>query len=1216
MPESPGAWGTRGRILARISDERLGQCRAVLQDALTDDNAKLAMEQILRATGMDPSDPLRLSILHSVRGLFPTTEQQQARHLLKLVDEASELNAEARSAFAQAFRTGEPNLIAATHYLRLLHRAGRLQDAIDFGMAVVPYPKINRSTAFMEQLAKVLLEAERPGAACAMIQQYYDRSTQPTTDFYALWARALYESQRWRELRFISDQLLAAAGRTNPQHFSIGKFYRGWSEFQLQRYELARTQLQRYVKDAVEPHPGALAQAWRAIAACARSQNQLQDEQTALLEAVRIAPEGDGADWLRLFEVVRELSPDAYERCEEYLTQAMRLLPKRVAELLPEWLKYGELGLRASGAQLRLELDALREAGRSSPGAGAGPFEVYEVARIHHEEGEHLATISGCKLLLTRYPGFLPALDLHAEACYALGEYATAAGLWFERLGAAGRDARTIGRLRSLPPGVLAGEQLLEMMRLDPHDTGRLHVARTLRAEGREQAALAGLTALELDPLGDEGFLLAAELMLGARRYREAFEVLHRIDPHGLASGRILPLVLTAALELGDSARIEEVLASVPSARIEDPRETLRVADRMLIEGRLAEVRVLLESFDARPELRSGDVLLRLATTGLLQADEALTLDSLERAEAFTAPGVTAFGRLILAVQRKQWSRLPLFVRAVVQSRYKFSRHQDVVLAILDERIDQAEREIAEARVVQPEDPLWPLLGLVVDTLRGRPCVTPESFGVENDGETLCTVQGGLGARDVRPLLAHLLALESPEWRVWTVADLSRLEPPTPGCLWASFLAARGLLELDHADDAERRVRQINRLWPRFVPAWALHEEIKLARLGAFDTIGLVRLREDRRQALGPRSGEEAEALLTSAWNLEAAGSAQQAMIRVRRALELDPQLEPAWVKLGALLADSGDTLGALDALQRAVGTTAVASNNPVVAQYVEALLAARKSHPSEVSIARVYNELNALMTRFQDDPLLALELARAELDNPGVSQAASVAKAYERLSRFREWTAKKPLEHLRLGATAAWKDFYQAHEPRRARAFLEQELLLRPGAIELWRMLGEVLEAEGRAKEAVELYETIQSMVPTGEVRRAVAALLAASGADPALVEQYIQDAMKLELRAVPDADLQVIHARALLNGSASQVDEGIRILREVLDEREVGERYSLIDIAQLYGTALVHRATAQDRALANRILLEIAEQIADQPRKQLVVALANVAAGVAPRR
>src|SRR5262245_51337843 len=228
-----------------------------------------------------------------------------------------------------------------------------------------------------------------------------------------------------------------------------------------------------------------------------------------------------------------------------------------------------------------------------------------------------------------------------------------------------------------------------------------------------------------------------------------------------------------------------------------------------------------------------------------------------------------------------------------------------------------------------------------------------------------------------------------------------------------------------------------------------------------------------------------------------------------------------------------------------------------------------RRQDPQRVSAGMVYSELDLLARRFPDDPLVALAFAQAELANPEVSPAVGISRAYERLDRFRaRIDARSPppgerpllaatdgevpaeeaarpvsLDDLRAGSARQWKDFYERMEPARAEAFVRRELLARPGSLDLWLMLGETFEAQSRREAAIELYELIQRMVPEGRTRRAIAALLASSGADPARVEQNIAEACRLEKREAPDIDMLFILARSLVTSEAEQ-NRGIETL------------------------------------------------------------------------
>ena len=1260
-PAQLEAWTRSGQILMRMSDERLHELEELCDANLPDDQALLALGYARRAAGMDADDPLRVSQLAGLRSLFNPPDQSDSLRAQALVDAASSATARAREALVRSF-AGPLDRDAVYSYLELLARSGRTRDAVDFGLAVVPQRAANSSPKFMERLARVLIDTGRPNRAGEVIQSKYNRNSQPGQAYYATWCEALYKAGRWRELLFVADRMRDAG---SAEYISRAMFYMGLAQARMNQPVPAGKALELYVRrEPVEPFPGALALAWRTLATSYRTQGELAKESAALRESVRLEPKADGEAWLRLFQIRQETDPQALDEAEKFLTHAMCLLPLRTGELMPIWQDVGKRRLRASGTELELLLADQRKQGRAGPAPEAGPYELFRFAQMHRDAREPVAAAACARRLLLAYPGFLPAMDLMAEAQKDMGDWRNAARTWIDMLVHAGPDPETLRQISRLPPQTLDASLRIELMQLDPENTGRLEVARTFQAEGRPLAALAGLNALPLEPLGDDGVLLASELMIEVGRYPDALAMLAKLTPGRREGAHAFELALDAATLSGDEARLLGIIANPPKEGRLIAVDLVPRVDLMLARGQIAAARALLEMLDSRPVTRNRDVLLRKAAIAMLARDSVAAQDELDRAEAFDAGSAVAFGRLLAVLESRVYNRVPIFVRGLFDTSFQPTRLQLAILSILDERLDEARRLIAESRGRDSSDPAWALLAASLEVLQGRTPDVSDLVDESAEPDTLFTLRGGGQQRDPRPLYARLLALDSPDWRHWAIADSSQQKQPQAGSLWASFLVGRGLAAARMPKDAERAWRSLLRIWPTFEPAWDALEKIKLERVKRFDHIEMVRLRADRRQAVGRRPGEEAEELLTEAWSREAAGNLSGALESVRRAVELDPELAPAWFKLGQLSHRVPDWNEAITALRRASRICEVESASPIVEEFLAVLRAARAAQSQSVPASLVRSDLAELALRFRDDPAVALAQAGMELDQEDIAPAVRVARAYELLDRFREHIedlahatnasatsqqaaavgtragdpsdeglagtradpldSRRPqapapttsLESLRAGSTGAWKDFYQGLEPARAEAFVRRELEQRPGSLELWRMLGETLQAQGRRSDAITLFELVARMVPDGPTHRALARLYAEAGAETRLVEAAIAAVLKLEGRAALDLDLSYDLALAQASSEAG-LAPSLQVLANLWQQRDAAiGKVTEVDIGQLYGTTLVQRADPADRLLASNLLAEVAAAIHSDPaRKNLVEALGYLAAQIPPR-
>jgi hypothetical protein len=406
----------------------------------------------------------------------------------------------------------------------------------------------------------------------------------------------------------------------------------------------------------------------------------------------------------------------------------------------------------------------------------------------------------------------------------------------------------------------LTDAEMLELVRLDTERTGRLLAAKTLRQEGRSAEALNGLYALDTAPLGDEGRLLIAKLYSDLERWPQALDVLAEIQPTSPQFAEALPLALSAALRAKDDDRITRWVRAVgKDANLEAAGATYSV-DLLLSAGHAADAGALARAIDAQPEQRSGGLYLRLAQVEWLRNARRATEDYVERAAAFDENGGPELGRLLFVLDDRNWSRLPFHVRELARTRFKGSALQNAILAFFDERVDQAERAIADGAKKESDDPLWDLAGAAIALMRGTPVDEIRPFGDEANGETMLFLRGEGSTGDPRQALGLVLAATSRPWAAWCVSRAFQLAtPPKPGSMWPTFLAARAELLLGHDSRAEEILTVLVRAFPRFAPGWRLLEQVTQARVGRFDDLELVRLRNARRKALGAESGDEAE---------------------------------------------------------------------------------------------------------------------------------------------------------------------------------------------------------------------------------------------------------------------------------------------------------------------------------------------------------------------
>lgn len=1206
-PDQIQAWTARGLILSQIVDQRLDKADQTIRSVMAEEEATTAHGQLVHAAGMDLSDPLRLAVIHDLRSHFESTEEEEARAVLRIADDCSRDLADARNSLVQSFR-GKPTRDAIDAYLRILDMSGRRTDSVDFGEAAVVHPVANGDREIMLSILKGFMAMGRPEIGCELVDLRFARGVVPDQDFFTIWCEALYRAERWRQLTYIASQMHQYC---DSEHKSLAQFYLAVSQARDHQCGQALNSLGRYLqREAAEPFPGALAIARREQAHCAKAQGEVFNEKPALIELLHLDPNGSGDDWLRYAEVLRQTEPESLDKIEDALTNAVRLLPDKRNDLMPMWAEAGETRLKASGIVVELLFDELNSQGQSTPAGPAGPYEIWRLAELHQNHDNIPQATAACHRLLDAFPGFLPAIDMLADIALAQGDQKGAAEMWLEHLKKSGAEPLILRRLAKLPDTVLTNTQWLELVKIDPERTGRLLAARTLRQDDRSLDALTGLYSLDTAPLGDEGRLLIGQLYADLKRWAPALETLIEIKPGSPQFGEALPLALQAAVNLQDGAKLKTLISQVGKEANLDPLGVLVGTDLLISGGYSDEAGELCRGVDSQPANRSGGVMLRLAQLDMLADRHHDAQENLERAEAYEENGSPEIGRLLFALDDRIWSRLPFYVRELTQTHIRPNEVQSTILALFDERVDECERMITQGTHANPDEPYWPLVDAAVELLRGTSASEIRPFGNENAAETIAFLRGDANERDPRQALGIVFASQSRSWMAWAIAQCTKVAPPAPGSMWPAYIAARGELDIGHRDRAEVILHNLVKSFPSFAPGWALLEDTVQKRVGRFDAIELVRLRDERRKALGAKSGEEAEELLVKSWALEAEGKTDEAADKAREALDANPTLLPALTKLADLERARGHWQDAIAADARACEIAPVDSNSEVVSDFVELLNQAALKAPTQVPPSLRAAKLETLSRRFRRDPMIALELAKLDTQLAPTMPAVGVARAYERLQRFRSATQDSSIESLRPGSTRRWKEFYSALDPARAESFVRSEVEKRPGSIEAWLMLGECLADQGKPDEAIELYELVQRMVPDGKTRRAIAWLLSETGRDLDKVKESIAAAMKLEHLNEPDYDLEFTQARALVHAGPSTRDAGIDTLAKLWSDRSRATgRVTVADVGQFYGTALVQRAQYADRQLASEVLTEVIGMVEDPARKNLVRALEHLA-------
>ena len=1204
-PTLVSAWTFRGRFLVRIADERIREAEQVLADTLADGPSQQAIALVHRLTGISAGDPVRLSLTHELRGLFLDRDESQVRHVLRLVELATADITAARDALATSFG-GSLQQEAVAQYLEILDRAGYSHEAADFGLSVATFKLIGNDPQTMLHIVDALVSVGRAEAACDMIEKDLSKRALPSAEFLRSWCNALMEAKSWTRLVAVASKLQAAGSQRDK---ALANFYIGYAYAERENYRQAATAFHDFqmTNEPIEPiaHTGAFIA--RTMGRKDREIGRPAGELENLLVAVKQAPDDDGEVWIELADVLPKVDPDNLASVEHALTQAMRLLPDRIPELFPRWRSIGEARLSRESTSLALLIDNLSRRGLCAPSVETGPYELFKLAELYSANGDHPCALATAQHVVDQFPGFLPAVDLVIDASLAIGAYPQAATQLLSRLQHGGPHADTYRKVDLLPRGALTREQTLELMRLDPGRTGRIEIARELRATGQQDRALGGLQSMPYSFLRDDGRVLVGEILVEQGRYKEAARLLTLIGPDSPQYPKALGHKIQAAALAGAVEDLDGFLAELPGVPV-DRAMLSSAVDDMWRNGLYDSAQKLLEELDRTPALRDADTMLRLGLNGLLRGDQRQALESFDRAEAFDESGRAALGRLIVAVESKKWNVLPTYVRALIDAGFETDELGQAVLILLDERLDEGWERAQAGSLAHANDPLWYLVRAATQAMRVEAVEPDPTLGADTSRQLVEFLFGEPAySSDPRHALVTLLASRVPGWRAWSVARWRDLAGGK-GSVWPSYLAARGLFEDGRINDARIYALTVKDTWPTFRPLWTLLEEIELARVGLLDHPDLVRLRQQRRQAIGDLPGEEGEVALTRSLALERQGNLEGAIEQARLAMEHDPGLLPAVRQMAHLLQSQKRWREAMEFYRESCLSAPAPVAHEVVSDYLTFLQVAQLADTEAVPRAAVAAELEILGRQLPRDPLIALARAEIELRADEDYSYVRVRRAYAQLDTFRESTGHVALESLRPGSTGAWMRFYLVLDPRKAEEFVHGELLQRPGSLDLWLMYSDTLVAQGRWREATEHLELVLQMMPDSSTRRRLVAILANYGNDRESLEAHAQAV--LEIDKVPgDVEMNYYLARALINEGGASLDRAIALLQDLWDKQASAPGLGRGDVGRALGTALLLRGTNRDRRDSVTVLRESVLLLEDPVHRNVALAMANVA-------
>lgn len=1205
----------RGSALFQMGMREIERARELLEERLPDAESEAGVALAERIAALDAADPLHPALQHDLSSLFPAGHAASAQQALEHALAAGAHWASARRSWTRSL-VNEVHPTAAFGLLDLFFRAGRMSPVIDLGQALRSYPKAI-STNALQHIAIALDTQGRTAGAVRAIEVAVANDQELPPDFLGRWCELARRAQLWQRLTMAAWRLRIAGGQAGSQVIvSAADCYLGLANAKIKDQALGQKYLNAYTtSDQPEPFPGALAQSFLALAELARTAGDAAAEQIHLGAALSLDRDLGGEHWLRLAELQLAAS-DSASLVEKSYAHALRLLPERGAELRPRWEEQGRRALLSQSRDIELLHRNLRSEGRWFPAREAGSFELYELASMHRKRGELSGASETCDHLLRDYPRFPPALELLIEVQRGMGRTQRAVDTLLQRVELGGASTQTVQELRELQVAQLESDQVLRLMRCDPRHSGLLALAQSNHDRGRGQLALAGLYQAGFDQLGDRGRLLAARSLCELGRWTEAHALLREVAPSSAWFSEALQLRIQAGLALGQDELVASAIDALASGAQLMSEWLLPAVTELLARKRNSDARAILFALDRNASSRTSEVVLRLAELDLCLGRVSEARESLLRLEALREDGASELGLLLAALRGRSFPECSALVQRLRETHFEPTPLQDAALLALQERPAEARSQARAGLLAHPADPAWNLLSACIARLEQSKASTPPALG-ETLRAQLAALLGETGtpgtpgasgaALDPREILGVLIALESelyPWWAFVRLDDAAFASAP----LLRMWLQARVLEAAERPEFALLLLQRAIAIEPRFAAAYELAERIESQRAGEAGQDAVLALHAQRREALGPRPGDEVEALVLEARAASARGDGAQALQLARGARDADPQSTLARRELARALSRTGANAAAAREYELLAERAAESELGALVPEFLATLARAAQSEalPAAARVAQI----EALAVRLPRDPALALALAREDLAGSAASRPIGVGRAFARLERFRLLTAGEPLEQLRGDSTRAWFEFHLQLDPTRAERFVRDELALDPGLVESWLMLGEALEAQGRPRDALEQYEMLNSMLPDARAVRRAATLLADFGDEHARVSELVLLARRLGNLSGPDFELEFVLARSLVNTTGRPIDEGLDALAQLWERRAVGAR--MVPPATLglrYGASLLLRAGAPDRNRARNVLAEVLPTLQSAHERALCEALYNAA-------
>jgi tetratricopeptide (TPR) repeat protein len=1181
----PG-WVLLGHLEHATAVAHLVEAKRRASIALPEEDAAAVHDILTLLAALDPRDEARIPETHALRAAFGTAGASQLEPTLNFIQLAADGNSAARTAYARSLKTS-PMPEAMAPLLQMMVDAREYELALDLGLAAQNVPAIAVDYKTTQVLVETLSAQGRVQELRALMEAWSWQQFPADAEFYSTCCEALYHGALWSSLGSPVNRMRQTGASRED---SIANFYLGMSLFHRKRFDKAETNLLRYFKNnPQEPFPGALAQAWFALADCYRSLGDSLERQT-LQNAISLGPNEKPPAWLRLAELQLASPNTGYRIPEEHWTRGMSLLPSRTDEMLERWAEIGMESLKSDGRTLQSVYGRMRGSNQLLPFEAVGPWALFRLGEMHLEYERPHAALAISNELRNEYPGLLPALDLAIRAQLDRGFERQAADLLLERLALAGRDAATVEYLGRLSPGTFSREQVMEAVRIDPMHTGRLVVARHLLEKGEPERAFKALR-VNPDDVDPETILTAARASLLLERYNQAIAAVETLPEDSPFSGEARDIEVRARLASDNPQDVQTLVAGLVGAE-EPDRDMLMFIGRQLVKGGdFALARQMYTRLDADPATRGGDLLLAMALASGLMRDREAADAALERAEAFDPTGGSEFARMLFALEDRDWLALPGRVSDLRATEFRPSASQEVILSVFEERLEDALALAKEGLAANPTSARWGLILAACQSLAGVPIKLPAYFGNNYANETSAILRGrGDAVRDPREVLSILVALEHKDWVLWAAPRVFGISHEAAGGMWPAFLGALTMLELGDANAAKNFLSPMHTRYRRFGPAWDMALQIEIdAGITAPYAPELVELRTQRARSLGEaNSADSHQVLIDRAAKLMLNGTPRPAIALLRDTFE-DPNTPielPGRDLFAQLLVQTGDYANGIQQMARACEALPRASDHTQIAQILEWIETANKLGMRGMNKRLVEPLLKRLSGKFPDDPLIPLVLAEREIGVDERNPALDLGRSFQIIDDFRERTNYIGINDLREGGTELWTRFFLAHDPVRAEEFLINEIQEYPGDTTLWIQLGSALEAQGRTNDAMELYEDLVVISSDPVAHGRLAWMLSRHGGSPIQIERHLKYADRSK-RPGEAIRAQYTRLRVQLTLPKAPIDSVIDKLSVMWQRRdEVSGHIDEFELGMAYTTALLKRRLPRDLRRTRELL------------------------------